>query len=73
MMLEATDLGLGSVWICYFKPDVLKNEFQIPDGIEPVNILALGYADTEENPPLSPDRHQALRKPLSDTVSYNKF
>lgn len=26
MMLEATELGLGSVWICYFKPDVLSDE-----------------------------------------------
>ncbi|MDE6150044.1 MAG: nitroreductase family protein, partial [Ruminococcus sp.] len=24
MMIQATELGLGSVWICYFKPDVLK-------------------------------------------------
>ena len=24
MMLMAAELGLGSVWICYFKPDVLK-------------------------------------------------
>ena len=22
MMLQATELGLGSVWVCYFKPDV---------------------------------------------------
>ena len=25
MMLQAADLGFGSVWICYFKPDVLRN------------------------------------------------
>lgn len=25
MMMEATYLGLGSVWVCYFKPDILKN------------------------------------------------
>ncbi len=24
MMLQATELGLGSVWVCYFKPDVIK-------------------------------------------------
>ena len=43
-MLKATELGLGSVWICYFKPDVLKSEFNIPDGLEAVNILAVGYS-----------------------------
>ena len=25
MMLQATELGLGTVWVCYFKPDVLRN------------------------------------------------
>ena len=27
MMLQATELGLDSVWICYFKPDVISREF----------------------------------------------
>lgn len=62
MMLEAADLGLGSVWICYFKPDILKKNFDIPDNIEPVNILAVGYAD--ENPTAK----KKDRKPLADTV-----
>lgn len=51
MMLQATELELGSVWICYFKPDILKKEFAIPDNIEPVNIIAIGYAD-ESNVPV---------------------
>ena len=25
MMLQAAELGLGSVWVCYFKPDVLPS------------------------------------------------
>ena len=33
MMLEATELGLGSVWICFFKPDVLREEFSLPEHI----------------------------------------
>ena len=50
MMLQSTALGLGTVWICYFKPDLLKQAFDIPDNVEPVNILAIGYADGS-NPP----------------------
>ena len=73
MMMEAADLGLGSVWICYFKPDVLKEEFAIPEGWEPVNILAIGYADTNKEPALLPDRHGKLRKPVSSMVSYEKI
>lgn len=45
MMLQAASLGLGSVWICYFKPDILKKEFNIPGHLEIVNILAVGYAN----------------------------
>lgn len=44
MMLMATELGLGSVWICYFKSDVLKQGLGLPENLEPVNILALGYS-----------------------------
>lgn len=67
MMLEATALGLGSVWICHFKPDVLKEEFQLPEYIEPINILAIGY--TKEGP-ASPERHSTTRIPLEKLVSY---
>lgn len=66
MMLEATELGLGSVWICYFKPDVLKSELNLPEGLEPVNILAIGYADET---PASPDRHSKQRIPLNELVT----
>ena len=67
MMLEATDLGLGSVWICYFKPDVLKEVFNLPNNLEPVNILAIGYADCE---PSSPTRHDKERRPLNEILFY---
>jgi len=70
MMMEATELGLGTVWICYFKPDVLRKEFNIPDYVEPVNILAIGYAAGQI---ASPDRHDQARKPLQETVSYESF
>lgn len=69
MMMQATELGLGSAWICYFKPDVLRKEFSIPPHIEPINILALGYANTEDEPVLSPHRHSTMRRPLSDLVT----
>ena len=73
MMMEATDLGLGSVWVCYFKPDVLKKEFSIPANLEPINILVVGYANTKKEPALSPERHIKMRKPLSQTVSYEEL
>ncbi len=70
MMLQATDLGLDSVWVCYFKPDIIRTEFNIPDNYEPVNILVIGYRDCE---PLSPDRHNETRLPLKELVIEESF
>ena len=70
MMLEATELGLGTVWVCYFKPDVIKQEFNLPDTLEPINILAIGYSDEQ---PASPKRHATQRIPLSEFVSYEEL
>lgn len=70
MMLEATELGLGKVWIGYFKPDVLREEFNIPSHVEPINILAIGYNAGPEAPP---DRHHKARKPLGETVFYERY
>ncbi len=67
MMLQATELGLGSVWICYFKPDVISREFGLPDNLEPVNILAVGYSDEEA---ADPERHSQTRIPVEELVSY---
>lgn len=70
MMLQATELGLGTIWICYFKPDILREEFNLPENVVPVNILGIGYAAGEM---ASTDRHSELRKPLEQTVSYEIF
>lgn len=70
MMLQATELGLGSVWICAFDPKVAREELQLPENLEPVNILAVGYA---QNAPASPDRHRETRIALEELVSYEQF
>jgi len=73
MMLAATDLGLGSVWINWFDSDVIKTEFSLPENLEPVNILAIGYADTEKVAAKTPFRHDETRNPLSSMVSFEKL
>ena len=70
MMLEATELGLGSVWICYFKPDIIRKEFDLPEHLEPINILAIGYAN---EPAADPKRHSQTRIPIEELVSYEKL
>ena len=68
MMLEATSLGLGSVWIGNFSPEDVKKEFSIPQNLDVFSILAIGYA--EESTILSPERHSQTRKPISELI-YN--
>lgn len=70
MMLQATELGLGSVWVCFFRPDVIREEFDLPDNLEPVNILAIGYSQDE---PADPGRFENTRIPVKQLVSYEKL
>jgi nitroreductase len=68
LMLQATELGLGSVWVCSFDPDILRQEFNIPDNFEPVNLLIIGYpADEAPNP-----RH-FIRKNINDIIIKESF
>lgn len=70
MMLQATELGLGSVWICYFKPEVIREEFALPIHWEPINILAIGYS---EGKAADPERHHQTRIPVAELIAYETW
>lgn len=70
IVLEAEDLGLSSCWLTYFEPSIIRSQFNIPNNLEPVAIIALGYADTTK---ASPDRHSRDRKAVEDFVYYESF
>lgn len=70
IVLEAENLGLSSCWLTYFDSEIIRNEFNIPSNLEPIAIIALGYADTEK---ASPDRHSKDRKALESLVCYETF
>lgn len=70
MIHQATELGLGTVWVCYFKPDVMKQEFNIPDNLELVSILFIGYGKGKT---AVADRHDNDRKPLNELVCYERL
>lgn len=65
MMMEATDLGLGTCWICWFDPAVVAEAFALPETFEPVSILVAGYA---ADVPASPNRHAAKRIPADELL-----
>lgn len=64
MMLQATELGIGSVWVDMFSPTEVKKVFELPENIVPVLLMPLGYA--ADNAASSP-MHTA-KKPLSEMV-----
>lgn len=70
IVLEAEDLGLSSCWLTYFEPSIIRKEFNIPNNLEPVAIIALGYADGAK---ASPDRHARDRKAIEEFVYYESF
>lgn len=43
MILEATDLGLGSIWVMYWDPEKMKSAFELDSDIEPVALIIAGY------------------------------
>lgn len=50
MMLEATDLGLGSIWVMYWDPTKVKVVFDLDDDLEPVALLIVGYKSETAKP-----------------------
>lgn len=70
MMMCAEDLGLGSCWITYFDPSIIRKEFNVPANYVPVNILVIGYP---AGSPADPARHAMTRKPIDDIVTYKSF
>ena len=62
MMMEATELGIGSVWVGWFPPTETARALNLPDHIKPVMLLPLGYtAETFQPSPM----HTQYRDPAT--------
>ncbi len=69
MMLQATDLGIGSTWVMHFNPTSIREAFNIPENIIPVALLVMGYP-AQDAAPLS--GHTDFR-PENEIVIYDHF
>lgn len=64
LCLAATSLGLATCWICNFDPKTLSEAFELPEGVEPVAVISIGYpADGTEAP-------AKKRKALDEIVKF---
>ncbi len=70
MVLEAEDLGLSTCWLTYFDPTIIRNEFNIPENLEPVAIIAIGYASGSK---ACAERHSKDRKNIKEITVYESF
>jgi len=69
MTLAATEKGLGTCWVCNFDKEKTIKTLKLPDHLEPVVFLPIGYPD--EKPDIN--RHSAKRKPLDEITSWEKL
>lgn len=53
----------------HFKPEAVREEFAIPDHIEPVALLVMGYPSESAKP----FPGHSYFKPMEEIVSYNEF
>lgn len=53
MMLEAWELGVGSVWVRLFDVEKVAKAFNLPPYIKPICLLPVGYA-TDDCVPYAP-------------------
>jgi len=66
-VLAATAEGLGTCWIGAFDPAAAREEFGLPEGVEPVAMTPLGYPSSEARKP------PRLRKPLDQIVHHDRW
>jgi nitroreductase len=65
LVLKATEMGLATCWVCNFDIGLARQKLEIPNHIEPIAIIPVGYTKSE-----APEKS---RKDLSEIISWGKF
>lgn len=69
LTLAAAEQGLGTCWICNFDTSVCSRILSLPDHIEPIVLLPVGYPGEDPD-----DRTRHLeRKMKEEIIHYEKF
>jgi nitroreductase len=66
LMLAATEVGLGTCWICHFNSEKCAEIFNLPSNLEPIAMIPVGYPASEAIP-------EKKRKSIDQQVLWNHF
>lgn len=69
MMMEAADIGIGSTWVMYFDPQRTREVYRLPDHVEPVALLVMGYPAEDA----VPSGTHGQREDIGQTVFYKQI
>lgn len=62
--LAAAALDMATCWVCSFDVDAVRQTLNLPEHLEPVALIPLGFADPEAPQPAK------IRKPVDDILSW---
>ena len=66
LCLAASSLGLGSCWVCSFDVEAARQSLCLPDDVEPVALIPLGYPINDAVP-------EKKRKSIDQILKWEKF
>jgi nitroreductase len=66
MTLAATDMGLGTCWVCAFDAQKCHEILQLPEDLEVIALLPLGYPTDEMKP-------TKKRKSIDEIISWERY
>lgn len=69
IMLEAQNIGVGACWVMHFDPNAMREAFNIPEAVEPVALLVMGYP----HPDAAPIEMHSTFRPIDEVVFYDSF
>ena len=62
MMLEAADLGIGSVWVDVFPNTKTAEAFGLPKSVKPVCLMPMGYAADGVSPAPMHEKYRPIEE-----------
>jgi len=65
LILKATEMGLGTCWVCNFDVELVRQFLNLPTQIEPLVIVPIGYSEAQPT--------VKTRKSLDEMIHWQKF